>query len=189
MAEAAPLAPQAPAVTWAEFLALPDDDRRELIDGCLVEVEMPTDLHEHIVAWIVGHLFNWVRANGGRVFASGYKVKIREDRGVMPDVQLYRRENTARGEQAMAEGRPDLAVEVVSKGSPRYDRVTKLQWYAGIGVPEYWIVDPEARIFQRLVLRDGLYTIAESLAEEQVLRPGSFAGLEIPLRELWVLPQ
>jgi Uma2 family endonuclease len=188
MSTAASLAPQAPAVTWAEFVALPDDDRRELIDGRLIEVEMPTDLHEHVVAWLAYHLVGWVRANGGRVFASGYKVKIREDRGVMPDVQLYRRENTARGEQAMVAGRPDLAVEVVSKGSPRYDRVTKLQWYASIAVPEYWIVDPEARIFQRLVLREGLYSIAESLADEQVLRPESFPGLEIALRELWTLP-
>jgi len=28
-------------VTWDEFVALPEDDRRELIDGVLVEVEMP----------------------------------------------------------------------------------------------------------------------------------------------------
>ena len=181
-------AAEAPRAVWADFLALPDDDRRELIDGSLIEVEMPTDLHEHIVAWIVGYLFNWVRANGGRVFASGYKVKIREDRGVMPDVQLYRRENAARGEQGMEAGRPDLAVEVVSPSSPRYDRVTKLRWYASIGVPEYWIVDPEARTLERLRLQEGHYLIADSLADGETLQPESFAGLSIPLQELWVVP-
>jgi hypothetical protein len=31
---------------WEDFIALPDDDRRELIDGHLVEVEVPTELHD-----------------------------------------------------------------------------------------------------------------------------------------------
>lgn len=179
---------EAPRAAWADFLALPADDRRELINGRLIEVEMPTDLHEHVVAWIVFHLVSWVRANGGRVFASGYKVKIRDDLGVMPDVQLYRRENTARGAQGLEGGHPDLAVEVVSPSSPRYDRITKLRWYASIGVPEYWIVDPEARTLERLRLQEVHYLIADSLAEDETLRPESFPGLSIPLQELWVVP-
>jgi Uma2 family endonuclease len=38
--------------TWDDFVALDEDDRRELIDGELVEVEVPTELHEYIV-WIL----------------------------------------------------------------------------------------------------------------------------------------
>ena len=35
--------------TWDDFVALEEDDLRELIDGELVEVEVPTKLHEYIV--------------------------------------------------------------------------------------------------------------------------------------------
>ncbi len=38
-----------------------------------------------------------------------------------------------------------LAVEVVSSGSVKHDRVTKRDLYLEMGVPLYWIVDPRAR--------------------------------------------
>jgi Uma2 family endonuclease len=174
--------------TWDDFVALEEDDLRELIDGELVEVEVPTDSHEYIVGQVVTALNVWANAgHGGRALVSGYKVRISDRRGVMPDVQFYRTGNDAsrRQQVGLVEGRPDLVVEVVSPSSARYDRVTKLRWYAQLGVPEYWLVDPVEQSIQRLVLRDGVYAIVESLAGDEVFRPASFEGLEIPLARLW----
>jgi Uma2 family endonuclease len=174
--------------TWDDFLALDEDDRRELIDGELVEVEVPTYKHERIVSQLLLDLGLWARAHGGDALGSGYKVRISERRGVMPDVQFFRKGNTPSEDQdqGLVQGHPDLVVEIVSPSSRRYDRVKKLNWYAGHGVPEYWIVDPGERTFERLVLREGAYVIAASLdGDEDVLRPESFEGLEIPLATLW----
>ena len=74
---------------------------------------------------------------------------------------------------------------IVSGSSRRYDRVTKLRWYAQRGVAEYWIVDPEGRTFERLVLRDEGYVIAASCEGDETFRPESFEGLEIPMAKLW----
>jgi Uma2 family endonuclease len=173
--------------TWEYFIGLPDEDRRELDDGHLVEMDMPTDPHEHIVAALIGHLYAWSSPRqAGWVRASGYKIRVSDKQGVMPDVQFYRKDNPARRKpQGLEEGRPDLAVEVVSPKSRTYDRVRKLNWYAALGVPEYWIVDPEERSLTRHLLRDGLYVIAEALEGSAVLRPDTFPGLEIPLAALW----
>ena len=174
--------------TWEDFVELEEDDLRELIDGWLVEVEVPNLPHEHIVGMLIVLLGGWARERkAGRVLPSGYKVRIAKKRGVMPDVQFYRPSNEApRGQdKGLERGRPDLAVEVVSKSSRRYDRVTKLAWYAGLGVPEYWLVDPEARTLERLVLEGGRYVIAEALAGDVVFRPEGYEGLAIPLAELW----
>jgi Uma2 family endonuclease len=176
--------------TWDDFLALADDDRRELIDGHLLEVDVATLPHEEIVATLITFLGAWARAQeprAGRVLASSYKVKISARRGVMPDVQFYRTGNDAPAGQlqGLTGGRPDLAVEVVSPSGRRYDRVVKLAWYASIGVPEYWIVDPEARTLERLVLDGEHYVIVEALSDEDVFTPASFDGLVVPLRELW----
>jgi Uma2 family endonuclease len=128
--------PAAAGFTWDDFVALDDEDRRELIDGELVEVEVPTWKHEDVVAMLCYFLTAWSMAgHGGRALASGYKVRISERRGVMPDVQFYRRGNDApRGqEHGLVEGRPDLVVEVVSPTGRRYDRVKKLAWCAQKG--------------------------------------------------------
>jgi Uma2 family endonuclease len=45
--------------TWDDFVALEEDDLRELIDGELVEVEAPTKLHEYIVWLLSHHLGAW----------------------------------------------------------------------------------------------------------------------------------
>jgi Uma2 family endonuclease len=174
--------------TWDDFVDLDEDDLRELIDGELVEIEVPNRPHESVVALLGYFLIAWARAgNGGEALASGYKVRISERRGVMPDVQFYRRENDSakRQHKGLVEGRPDLAVEIVSPSSRKHDRVTKLNWYASREVPEYWIVDPEARTLEQLVLANGAYTIVQSLAEETVFEPRTFPGLAIPLAELW----
>ena len=44
------------ANTWRDFLALGDHDRRELIDGLFLEIDVPTRIHEWIVATLLTHL-------------------------------------------------------------------------------------------------------------------------------------
>jgi len=170
-------------VTWEDFVALPEDDTRELIDGELVEVDVPTYDHEAIVAALVYFFYGWSREHGGRVLASGYKVKVSSRRGLMPDVQYYRAGRQP-PLQALTEGAPDLGVEVVSPSSGRYDWVTKLNDYRSIGMPEYWIIDPMAQSLHRLVLIDGSYRV-EAFMGDAVVTPDTFQGLGLPLAELW----
>ncbi len=181
--------PMGGSVRWAEFLALEDGDPRELVDGRLVEVDVPSVLHEWIVSRLIFLLHGWAEAKrAGVVLGSGFKVRISETRGVMPDVQFFRFGRPIPRE-ALESGAPDLAVEVVSPTSGRYDRVEKLHWYASIGTPEYWLVDGEQKTLHRFVLEPGgLYRVEESLAGDAVFAPGSFPGLEISLAQLWTLP-
>jgi len=174
--------------TWEEFLDLDEQDRRELIDGEFVEVEVPGAEHEYTVAQLIYYLIGWAKPRrAGEIYASGYKVRISDKRGVMPDLQYFSKDNPHRRQpRAISAGRPDLAVEIHSPESGRYDRVTKLNWYASIGVPEYWIVDPFAYTLQQLILKEGRYVVFASIAGSTIFRPETFPGLEIPLADLWV---
>jgi Uma2 family endonuclease len=176
--------------TWDDFVALPDDDRRELLDGRFVEMDVPTKLHEWIVATLVHYLREWAMARrAGIVLASGYKVKIRTDRGFMPDVQYFARGGRAVPQQGLDAGAPDLAIEVISRASVRYDRSEKLRGYAEIGVPEYWIFDPERRTLERFLLEPtGTYGEPGVLTGDATFAPPTFPGLVLDLAELWRLP-
>ncbi|MBI2893860.1 MAG: Uma2 family endonuclease [Deltaproteobacteria bacterium] len=176
--------------SWNDFIALDEDDLRELIDGELLEVEVPSELHEHIVMRLGFFLTGWARASdGGRVLASGYKLRVSDSRGVMPDIQYFSSESARSvGSAGLTQGHPDLVIEVLSESSRRFDRVTKLGWYAELGVPEYWIVDPSSCTLERLVLGEGHYVIAQALEGNALFAPPSFDGLEVPLAELWALP-
>jgi Uma2 family endonuclease len=173
--------------TWDDFVALADEDQRELVDGELVEVEVPTKWHENVVMLLGFFLTAWARTRRRRVLASGYKVRIRSDCGAMPDVQMLK-ESTYRAsgnDQGLVDGKPEVAIEIISPSSRRHDRVRKVAWYASIGVPEYWIVDVDDRIVQRLVLRAGAYVLKQQAAGDDVFRPTSMRGLAIPLAEIW----
>ena len=187
-----PRRPAAPrrGVTWEEFLDLDEDDPRELVDGELVEIDVPGLPHEWVVTQLTSALNAWALANhAGIVVPSGFKVKIRHDRGVMPDVQLFRTGGRPIPEKGLDAGAPDLAVEVVSPTSRGFDRMRKLAWYASIGTPEYCLVDPERRTLDRFVLApSGRLELAESLAGDVVFRPTTLEGFALDLATLWSLP-
>jgi hypothetical protein len=44
-------------------------------------------------------------------------------------------------------------------------------------------------MLERLVLHGDRYLVAEVNADDTVFRPASFEGLEIPLGELWTIPE
>ncbi len=171
--------------SWEEFVQLPEDDRRELFDGWFLEVDMPTAAHEALVMLVGMFLSQWARQHGGRVLSSGYKVMVSARRGLMPDLQYYRAGRKI-PPQGLTEGAPDLAVEIVSPSSGRQDRVTKLNYYRSIGLPEYWLIDPSEQSLHRFVLEGGQYTVT-GLDGEVAFAPETFPGLSIPLSELWAV--
>ena len=63
-------------MTLEEWAALPEDEPGELVDGELVDEEMPSFVHEVVVAWLIACLRAWARPRGGFVAASGVKRRV-----------------------------------------------------------------------------------------------------------------
>ena len=70
-----------------------------------------------------------------------------------------------------------LAAEVLSPGSARHDRVRKPRFFRARHVPEYWIVDLDARVIERadperdamLLIDDRLEWLPEGAREPFVM--------------------
>ncbi len=62
-----------------------------------------------------------------------------------------------------------LAIEVLSLTTARYDRFTKRRLYQEVGVPVYWIVDPDEQLVEVWTPDDALsVTCPEALSGEAV---------------------
>ena len=131
--------------------ALPDDGRRyELVEGELVVTPAPRGGHQVAVFRLGILLDQYVEATGaGRVLASPANVNLGEDEILQPDLFVYR---TATGRELREWSEITellLVIEVLSPSSARFDRQLKRRRYQRARVPEYWVVDLDARLVER----------------------------------------
>lgn len=133
-------------MTLDEWARLPEDEDGEIVDGWLVEEEVPDFLHELIVGWLLQALVPWARQHGGVAGGSGAKFAVASNRGRKPDVTVFL---PTTGKLPPPRGLvrlpPTIAVEIVSSRARdrSRDRTDKAAEYAAFGIPWYWIVDPE----------------------------------------------
>jgi Uma2 family endonuclease len=55
---------------------------------------------------------------------------------------------------------PALVVEVLSPSTRAYDRVTKAERYGALGVPHFWLLDPDQRRLECHRLEAGVWRLA-----------------------------
>jgi Uma2 family endonuclease len=137
--------------TVAQVLALPDDGNRyEVVDGELLVTPAPSLLHQRAVRALNDRLGPFVRAHRlGEVILSPADIEFDGRTLLQPDLLVAplvegRRPRSWREIRTLL-----LAVEVLSPSTARADRQVKRRRYQRNGVPEYWIVDLDARLVER----------------------------------------
>jgi len=171
-----------------QWAALSEDEPGELVDGYRVEDEVPDNVHELVVAWLIRVLGGWGRSRGVIVLGSGAKYAVTMTRGRMPDVSLFLAGIPRPPRRGINHRPPSIAIEVVSETprDARRDRVEKLQEYAAFGVRWYWIVDPWLRTLQIHELDSKGRYVHVVDATEGVIDPlPGCEGLRLELEELW----
>ena len=151
--------------TFEEFSRLPDDGNRyEVIAGELCVT--PALRYEHQrLGFRLAHLIEGFLEEyglGGEATTGPVDVVFAEGDYLEPDLVFIRR-----GRDVIVRGiitaAPDLVVEVISDSTARRDRGIKRERYAHFGVPEYWVVDADARQIE-------VYRLSEDPLRPQVVR-------------------
>jgi Uma2 family endonuclease len=133
--------------TIEDYFALPDDVRKELIDGQFYDMAEPTLAHQSAVGYIHASLLWQIRGKGGSCmpFVSPIGVQLDQDDKtvVEPDVVVLCRRDLMR--RRVIYGAPDFVLEVLSPSTRKKDMSLKLHKYINAGVREYLMIDPDRK--------------------------------------------
>jgi Uma2 family endonuclease len=156
--EVAPLLPEQGDWSEQDYLWLTSRTNRlvEFSDGYVEVLPMPTDKHQSILGYLFLLLHACAERIGGKVLVAALRVRLRTGKYREPDIVFLLSANDPRRHNEYWEG-ADLVVEIVSPDDPDRDIVIKRQEYAEIGIPEYWIVNPEDETITVLRLAHDVY--------------------------------
>ena len=171
--------------TLEEFWELPeppDHSKLELIAGVLYMTPPPAPLHNNAVSRLVRLLADYLTQSQdqGTLYVPRAGIVKGPNSWLEPDL-FY----VAAEAQAFADARypqylstADLVIDVISPGSAIYDRNTKADTYAVLGVKELWLVDEALGIIEVRTLEGDRYGPSVVLEKDDSLRSTVLKGLE-----------
>jgi Uma2 family endonuclease len=175
--------------TLDEFWALPDPpdhSKLELIAGVLYMSPPPEYTHDNIVKRLNRMIILELARlqNKGGVYAPRAAIWTSDRTYLEPDLFYLSAETEA---QLDPEHRTtaDLVIEVISPGSAIYDRNTKADTYAALGVKELWLVDEIKEIVEVRTLRGDRYGEGELFGKGDQLASNVIPAMTIAITRIF----
>jgi Uma2 family endonuclease len=172
-----------------EFWALPDPpdhSKLELIAGVLYMSPPPEYTHDNVVKRLNRLLILELARlqNKGSVYAPRAAIWTSERTYLEPDLFYVSAETEARLDPEHRTT-ADLVIEVTSPGSAIYDRNTKADTYAALGVKELWLVDEIDEFVEVRCLKEDRYNEGRILRKSEPLTSAVIAGLIIDVTKIF----
>jgi Uma2 family endonuclease len=188
--------PQPRTATYDDYLALPDDQKAELIDGTLYFMSGPKGRHVRVSSTlqiVLGAPFALSAGPSGERPGGWWilhepEVHLALDRRVVrPDLAGWRRERmpSPPSDSHKFTLCPDWVCEVLSPSTTSYDTIVKMPRYLEAGVRWAWIVDPVAERVDVFQAGDGEWLAAGSHEGGGVARLSPFEAVGLDLGPLW----
>lgn len=171
-------------LTYDDYANLLGDERYELIDGELILVAAPSEIHQAILLNLV-LLVQSVHNRLGRLYIAPFDVVLTDTDVVQPDLLFVSNERLDIITAANVQGAPDLVVEILSPSTSRLDRTRKRELYERHRVKEMWLLDPAEGKIWVLLLQDGKLEVAGEYGEEDSFTSETLGGLSIALDDVF----
>ena len=165
--------------TYDDYATMDDDRRYELIEGELYMVPAPNFQHQSISRDLGVVLWEFVKENNlGTVLYAPFDV-------VQPDIIFVSKGKLGLITEKNLRGAPDLAIEILSTSTKERDNLVKKKLYMEYGVKEFWIVDPDKKAIEVMVLKEtGFETFGIYFMEDKLISP-LLKGFRLDLKEVF----
>lgn len=180
--------------TFEDYLAYDDNSDKlyELFNGELIEVPPESGFNVEIATFLLIQLATKVGYR--RVRGHGLELEVRgEPRNRYPDLTVIRADHIEQLKQRntirLSMAPPMLVIEVVSPGALQHDRdyIAKRNQYEDIGIPEYWIVNPQEKSILVLEWIEGEYSKETIFRGSDRLASSSFDDLSLTVSQVFTL--
>ena len=169
-------------LTYEDYCNAPEDVRYELLDGELVIMPSPKEIHQRIQLAIGLALALFVQNRAlGRLYFAPFDVLFTDNDVAQPDLIFVSNARAHIVTEDNIQGAPDLLVEVHSPSTADRDKDFKRSLYERHGVTEYWMVDPYAKTVTVLLLGEDGYQTVAIYGEDQTLTSPTLTGFTLDL--------
>ncbi len=172
-----------------EFWQLPDPPDRlksELIAGILYLTPPPTQIHDNIVARLCRLVILNLDGTGddGSVYVPRAAIWTSARTYLEPDLFYVSAELEAKLDPEHRTT-ADLVIEVVSPGSAIYDRNTKADTYAALGVKELWLADEKEETIEVRKLTSDYYGERRAFMKNETLASSILPSLTLAVTRVF----
>ena len=172
--------------TYQDYRNAPEDKRYELLDGDLVVVPAPKEVHQRVLMNLSLLIFQSVKLSGaGHVYAAPFDVVLSDTDVVQPDLLFISNERAHIITEENVQGAPDLVVEILSPSTAERDQTFKRSLYAKHGVKEYWLVNTDDKTVTALHLDAQQYAVVGVCGEGQTLDSPTLKGFTMNPDEIF----
>jgi Uma2 family endonuclease len=191
---------QAKFATFEDYLAHSDEmalvGRFQLIDGELVELPPESEPNDFVADNLQFYLAMANLFSRRLVKTHTCEVQVpvlhpKDPANHFPDLVILREEHLALTQRRLTitldMPPPRLIAELVSPGKINRDRDTipKRSQYAALGVPEYWLIDPEGKTVTVLTLGAEDYQTIGTFSGSESIQSQELPGLSLPIEQLF----
>ena len=123
--------------------------RYELVDGELLVTPAPSRRHQRIILRLVLLLEPYLTTHKlGEIFLGPAELPLVTGERYEPDLFVVPLVDGKRAPTELSITTAVLITETLSAGSSRHDRITKRRAFQRNRVPEYWVIDGDAEVFE-----------------------------------------
>ncbi len=177
--------------SFEEYLTYDDgtDNKYELVNGELKLIPIGSGFHAlilHFIFNILDQEVNQIKQQW-KVMPGTVGVRTAKNKSRIPDLVILSEtqcQEIREMSTAVLETPPLLAIEIVSPNNTDDDYRYKRSEYAVREIPEYWIIDPDAKKVSILLLVSGFYEVTE-FSEEQEITSSLFPKLKLTAQQIF----
>lgn len=136
--------------SYADYLVWKIKERVELLKGKILEMSVPSPIHQEISGNLQGALFVFLKNSKCKLYTAPFDVRFPQKGEsqvytvVQPDLCVVC--DFEKIDSKGCVGAPNLVVEILSPGNSKKEMKSKFALYQEEGVREYWVVDPEREL-------------------------------------------